>query len=86
MEPFLRYNVSAHNMVPRFGVTPAVAPGEGFEFTEEEVAAGLGCEWSDVDPRAGLAQEREFKRRRDAQPEEASEPAESGEQKEEQPE
>ena len=65
-------------------VGPGVPPGEAHEFSDEE-AAHLGWEWSDVDPRAGLVEEREFKRRRDAtpvedaSPESTEAPAESGE-------
>ena len=91
------YNISSQHITPlrtvrvtkdgesimRY-VGPSIAPGETHEFTDEE-AAGLGWEWSDIDPRAGLVEEREFKRRRDAKPVEESlpesteSPAESGE-------
>jgi hypothetical protein len=43
-----------------------VAPGESYEFTDEQIEAGLAGSWSEEDPRAGLDAEREFKRRRDA--------------------
>ena len=65
-------------------VGPGVQPGETHEFTDEE-AEHLGSEWSDLDPRVGLVEEREFKRRRDAKPaeeplpESTETPAESGE-------
>ena len=65
-------------------VGPGVAPGEAHEFTDEE-AEHLGVEWSDIDPRVGLVEEREFKRRRDAKPaeevspESTETPAETGE-------
>ena len=74
------YNISAQYVTPlrtvrvtrdgeeiRRYVGPSIAPGGSHEFTEEE-AAVLGCEWTEVDPRAGLVEEREFKRRRDAKP------------------
>jgi hypothetical protein len=44
----------------------AVQPGESYDFTDEQVAAGLAGSWSDEDPRAGLKAERAFKKRRDA--------------------
>lgn len=69
-------------------VGPSVPPGESHEFTDEE-AEHLGWEWGEVDPRAGIQEERDFKRRRDAKPvEEVSPestenaPAESGDAKE----
>ena len=43
-----------------------VQPGESHEFTDEEIAAGLAGSWSETDPRAGLSEEQEFKRLRDA--------------------
>lgn len=57
---------------------PAIMPGESHDFTDEEVAAGLGGQWSEEDPRAGLKDEREFKKRRDAV-KTTDTPAESGE-------
>lgn len=44
----------------------AVMPGESHDFTDEEIAAGLAGSWSDVDPRAGLDDEKAFKKARDA--------------------
>ena len=44
---------------------PSVAPGDGFDFTDEE-AVSIGAEWSTVDPRAGLEDEKSFKARRDS--------------------
>lgn len=43
----------------------SVPPGESHEFTDEEIEAGIAGCWSEVDPRAGLDAEREFKQRRD---------------------
>lgn len=43
----------------------AVKPGKAHEFTAEQIAAGITGLWSEQDPRAGLAAEREFKQRRD---------------------
>lgn len=51
----------------------AVMPGESHNFTEEQVAAGLTGSWSKDNPRAGLAAERAFKRRRDADPDKQDE-------------
>jgi hypothetical protein len=44
----------------------AVMPGEAHDFTDEQVAAGVAGLWSEKNPRAGLAAERAFKRKRDA--------------------
>jgi hypothetical protein len=44
---------------------PAVLPGESYEFTKEQIEAGVAGNWSDKDPRKGLADEAAFKRRRD---------------------
>lgn len=90
------YNISSQHLTPlrtvrvtkdgeliRRYAGPSIAPGETHEFTKEE-AVTLGWEWSDVDPRAGLVEEREFKRQRDAKPveevlpESTESPAESG--------
>jgi hypothetical protein len=61
----------------------AVLPGESYDFTDEQIAAGLAGQWSETDPRAGLDAEREFKKRRDAAPEPSQidnpDPAEPGE-------
>ena len=43
----------------------AVMPGESYDFTDEQVAAGIAGSWSEEDPRAGLPAEKEFKSRRD---------------------
>lgn len=45
---------------------PAVMPGTAYEFTDEHVAAGLAGQWSEVDPREGLTDERAFKLARDS--------------------
>lgn len=95
----LRFNASMNNVVPSHlvgegkerGWQPAhhevaVLPGEGHEFSDEEIKAGLGVEWVEDDPRAGLPAEREFKRGRDAKhatPTDA--PAESGDNEGDQP-
>ena len=44
----------------------AVMPGEPYEFSDEQIAAGLAGQWSEEDPRAGLEAEKAFKKRRDA--------------------
>ena len=90
-----RWNVSSQYLTPlrtvriasdgtpvRRYAGPSVAPGDSNEFTDEE-AATLGWEWSETDPRAGVVEERDFKRRRDAVPQpvvepEPTVPAESG--------
>ena len=46
---------------------PAVWPGEGYDFTDEQVQMGITGRWSGEDPRAGLEQERAFKARRAAE-------------------
>ena len=43
----------------------AVMPGEPYEFTDEQIEAGLAGQWSEEDPRAGLKAERAFKQKRD---------------------
>lgn len=63
----------------------AVMPGESYDFTDEQVAAGLAGQWGEEDPRAGLKAEREFKKRRDSgtdAAQETTQPAESGDKKE----
>ena len=45
---------------------PAVPPGESYDFSKEQLEAGLAGTWSDRDPRKGRAQEKAFKQRRDA--------------------
>lgn len=45
----------------------AVYPGMGYDFTDEQVKAGITGLWSEKDPRAGLEQERAFKARRAAE-------------------
>lgn len=65
-----------------------VLPGDPYDFTAEQIKAGLTGNWSTKDPRIGLSDERVFKTRRDAKanhPTEsptATEPAVSGEEKE----
>lgn len=61
----IRFNLSHQTRQPRGGDGPAVAPGESFDFSDEE-AEHLDAEWSDVDPRAGLAEEKAFKAKRDS--------------------
>jgi hypothetical protein len=65
------YNVDHSPAVVRANER-AVMPCQPHDFTEGEVAAGLAGTWSAEDPRAGLAQERAFKARRDAKRETAS--------------
>ena len=43
----------------------AVMPGESYDFTDEQAAAGIAGSWSDTDPREGLADEHAFKLARD---------------------
>lgn len=45
----------------------SVAPGESYDFTAAEIKAGVAGNWSPDDPRAGLAEEKRFKSRRDAE-------------------
>lgn len=59
-----KFNVDHQAAILDGGV--AVAPGEPHDFTAKQIAAGLAGRWSDEDPRAGLIEEREFKRLRDA--------------------
>ena len=69
---------TGHSPVVLSWTEPAVLPGESYDFTDEQAAAGIAGDWSDVDPRAGLAAEKAFKKRRDAAPV-TDTPAESGE-------
>lgn len=45
---------------------PAVMPGDSYDFTDEQAAAGIAGDWSEHDPRAGLDAEKAFKKRRDS--------------------
>lgn len=83
------YNVDSQAAVVSHSAR-AVQPGDSHDFTDEEVAAGLGGAWSELAPRRGLPAERDFKRRRDAVVEtetpepdaQVADPAPSGDQKE----
>lgn len=44
----------------------SVAPGASYEFTDEQIEAGIAGCWSEVDPREGLSDERAFKLARDS--------------------
>lgn len=57
----------------------AVMPGESYDFTDEQIAAGLAGCWSDTDPREGLAGEQKFKRRRDTKASKATDPDDTSE-------
>jgi hypothetical protein len=79
--PKTLYNIASHGQV----IGPderAVMPGEGREFSDEELGTDevpgtrslLG--WSETGPRAGLAEEKAWKAKRDTAPEvPAAEPA-----------
>jgi hypothetical protein len=54
----------------------AVMPGESYDFTDEQIKAGLAGNWGEEDPRAGLKAEREFKQKRDQNVAPTTEPAE----------
>lgn len=43
----------------------AVMPGEPYDFTDEQIAAGLAGQWSETNPREGLSDEGAFKLARD---------------------
>lgn len=81
------WNINHSTVVVQDGETTQVPvqPSEFHDFTDKE-AESIGVEWSNEDPRRGLPEEREFKRRRDAKSEASSDPAESGEENEEKPE
>jgi hypothetical protein len=61
------YNVDHQPAVADHG-KPAVRPGESYDFTKDQVEAGIAGQWSEENPRKGLKQEREFKRARDKAP------------------
>jgi hypothetical protein len=61
------YSLDPFPVVPNIH-RPAVFPGEGYDFTDEQVAAGITGQWSETDPRAGLEAERAFKALRKAEP------------------
>jgi hypothetical protein len=44
---------------------PGVLPGESYEFTDEQIKAGLAGSWSKENPRKGLEQDQRFKSHRD---------------------
>ena len=48
--------------------SPGVLPGQSRVFSDEELAIGFTGTWGDKDPRRGLAEERAWKKKRDAQP------------------
>ena len=77
-----RWNVDHQPAIVDHNI-PAVMPGESYEFTEEQIEAGLTGMWSETDPRGGLKKERAFKRDRDAKADAehdvTTEPAEPGE-------
>lgn len=80
------FNVSAQYLQPEGPESQSVAPGEGFEFTDED-AESIGVEWSATDPHAGLAEEKAFKTKRDSKSEaspapEHTEPGDPGDTKE----
>jgi hypothetical protein len=71
------YNID-HQPVVVDHSQPAVMPGGGYDFTDEQ-RQGLSGLWSEEDPRRGLEGEKAFKGRRDkkpATPDETSDPAE----------
>lgn len=59
-----RYNTDHQHAV--LDLDTSVAPGAPHEFTDEQLEAGLTGSWSEENPRAGLEDEQEFKRLRDA--------------------
>lgn len=59
-----RWNVGPSPVVLNW-TEPAVMPGDSYDFTDEQIAAGLAGEWSEADPREGLSGEQVFKRARD---------------------
>ncbi len=60
------YNVSPSPEVVGHWTTPAVLPGEGYDFDEDTAEQLLNTgRWSPDDPRAGLAAELAFKAERD---------------------
>lgn len=62
---------------------PVVAPGESHDFTDVELEAGVAGVWSETDPRAGLVEEKAFKKRRDSvAATDESQPADAGADKE----
>lgn len=84
----LRYNVDHQVAIVNHG-EDVVNPGESFDFTDEQIEAGLGGSWSELNPRRGLEDERAFKAKRDSKAKPAApieqqeiEPAQPGEQKE----
>ena len=58
------YNLHHDYVVINHG-EPGVPPGGPYDFTDEQVAAGLAGSWSETDPREGLADEQVFKLARD---------------------
>lgn len=57
------YNLDAQPIIVSHD-QPAVQPGDGHDFTEEQIKAGVTGIWSEEDPRKGRDQDREFKRTR----------------------
>jgi len=60
----LLYNVD-HLPASISPAEPSVMPGGSYEFTDEQISAGLSGSWSAEDPRSGLEAEREWKADRD---------------------
>ena len=58
------FNVDSQPMVIDYS-RRAVMPGESYDFTDEQAAAGIAGQWSETDPREGLSDERVFKLARD---------------------
>lgn len=84
------YNVTSQYLQADGPESQSVAPGDGFEFTDE-AAASAGCEWSETNPHAGLEAEKAWKAKRDSKTSdkteaspapENTEPGEAGETKE----
>lgn len=66
-KPKTLYNTDSVPVVPSRGIDePAVQPGAPYEFTPEEIEAGISGSWSEEDPRRGLGDEERFKATRDA--------------------
>lgn len=53
---------------------PAVMPGDTYDFTDEQVAAGIAGRWSENDPRGGVRQEPAVEQVRDEQTTDPAEP------------
>jgi hypothetical protein len=53
---------------------PAVAPGDAYDFTDEQVAVGIAGLWSEHDPRGGARQQPAFEQAHDEQTTDPAEP------------